>query len=327
MAELSISTDYFTDHGDPSPYLRRIAEAGFSHVHWCHHWRSDFLYSRSEMLQIGSWLTDYGLQLNDVHGSEGIEKFWYSPHEYVRKAGVELVENRLELAARLGGDAIVMHIYPPSQDPRNAKLFNCFMTQLRRSLDDLQPLAMALGVKIAVENLIDFAGVKSGAINMEEAADNFDLIEALFTEYPPDFLGHCYDSGHANLGSDQKDRLNTVKDRLTVLHLNDNDGTSDDHRLLFQGTVNWLQLATVIVQSAYDKPLSFEVSLREMNSMSEESFLKQAHLTASQFSKIVEREKAAKSRMNTLPYLNSNLIRGISPSVSQRGLRGVLENK
>ena len=78
---LSITTDYFTDHGDPSPYLRRIADAGFTHIHWCHHWRSDFLYADAEIDQIGYWLKEYGLVLHDVHGSEGIEKFWYALQE------------------------------------------------------------------------------------------------------------------------------------------------------------------------------------------------------------------------------------------------------
>ena len=44
---LSITTDYAKDVGDPSPYLRSIAEAGFSHLHWCHQWNTDFLYAAS----------------------------------------------------------------------------------------------------------------------------------------------------------------------------------------------------------------------------------------------------------------------------------------
>jgi hypothetical protein len=36
--ELSINTDYLTDKLSPEPCLRRIADAGFTHIHWCHHW-------------------------------------------------------------------------------------------------------------------------------------------------------------------------------------------------------------------------------------------------------------------------------------------------
>ena len=65
--QLSLTTDYATDTGNPEPYLKRIAEAGFSHVHWCHHWNTDFLYSPYEIAQIAEWLDDFGLRLLDLH--------------------------------------------------------------------------------------------------------------------------------------------------------------------------------------------------------------------------------------------------------------------
>ena len=69
--------DFFNGIGNPKPYLRKIADAGFTHLHWCHHWRSDFFYEEPEMAEIGKQLDEYGLQIADIHGSEGIEKFWY----------------------------------------------------------------------------------------------------------------------------------------------------------------------------------------------------------------------------------------------------------
>lgn len=292
MTQLSITTDYVTDRGDPSTYLRQIADAGFTHIHWCHHWKSDFLYSRSEIEQIGRWLSEFNLELNDVHGSEGVEKFWYSPREYARQAGVELVRNRLEFAARLGADAVVMHVYPDSVAPGHLGPFDTLMFQLRRSLDELEPTARDLGVKIAVENLIDFVGVQEGAAQIDSARDNFDLIETLFAEYAPDFLSLCYDSGHANLGCDRMERLDAVKERLDVLHLHDNDGTRDDHRLLFQDSINWVRLAELIASSSYTKPLSFEVTIHQTGIQSETEFLKRARETGSQFAAMVSASKA-----------------------------------
>jgi hypothetical protein len=37
---LAITSDYAKSTGCPEPHLRQIAEAGFSHVHWCHHWNA-----------------------------------------------------------------------------------------------------------------------------------------------------------------------------------------------------------------------------------------------------------------------------------------------
>ena len=285
---LSMTTDYEIDYNSPEPCLRAIAEAGFTHVHWCHHWRSDFLYANSEIEQIGVWLKEYGLTLSDVHGSEGIEKFWYSRHEYARLAGVELVKNRIDFTERLGGDAIVMHAYPPTVASAMKPFNDVMWDQLRRTLDALQPYALARGIRIAIENLVDFVAVRDNEASYVEAVDNFDLIEQLFALYPPEFLGLCYDSGHAHLGYDRMERLDAVKDRLYILHLHDNDGTGDDHRLLFQDTIQWARLAELIAASPYDKPLSFEVSITHTGIADEAEFLQQAFETGQTFEQMVQ---------------------------------------
>ena len=159
--------DFYRGVGNPEPFLRAIADAGFSHVHWCHHWSGDFMYGESEMAHIDGLLKKYHLKVADIHGSEGREKFWYSPQEYARQAGVELVKNRIEFCARFGGDAVVMHAYPMKNEEE--------WDQLRRTLDDLMPFALERGIKIAIENLIDFRGVHFDKIPIEECGDNWSI--------------------------------------------------------------------------------------------------------------------------------------------------------
>ena len=258
--ELSITTDYATDTGDPSPFLGRIAEAGFSHIHWCHHWSSDFLYSRREIDQIRDWLTEYGLRLLDLHGSVGPEKNWASAREYERRSGVELVRNRLDMAARLGGDAIVMHT--PSGPPSDP---------LRRSLDELEGYARSRNVRIALEN------------------GDFVTIRQLLSDYGCEYLGLCYDAGHGNVERNGLDQLDTLKDRLISIHLHDNDGTGDQHNLLFSGTVDWPRLAGIIEQSAYKKCISMEVIKRDSGIDDEVRFLSRALETGREFTDMVGR--------------------------------------
>ena len=138
---LSVTTDYARDTGDPSPYLKRIADAGFSHIHRCHHWNTDFLYSRWEIEQIREWLEDYGLQLLDLHGSAGREKNWASEEEYQRLSGVELARNRIEMASYLSSDVIIMHV---PGDPDSVPI--------QKTLDELEPTARERNVRIAAEN-------------------------------------------------------------------------------------------------------------------------------------------------------------------------------
>jgi len=271
---LSLTSDYVTDRGDPEPYLRLMAEAGFTHVHWCHHWRSDFLYADSEIAQIGRWLDAYHLRLIDVHGSEGVEKFWYAPQEYARLAGVELVKNRIDLAARLGGDAVVMHVYPPTLHPDFASFNELLFDQIRRSLDDIETYARERNVRIALENLIDFPAIEAGVVDAVHATDNADLIGRLLSIYDPAFLGFCFDSGHAMLGWDRVVRFAPFFERLIALHLHDNDGISDQHLPLYTGVVDWERIARLIAASPYAKPLTFELSIRHTGFQEPESFLR-----------------------------------------------------
>ena len=266
---LSISTDFIQDHGSPEPYLRQIAEAGFTHLHWVHHWAGDFMYSPSEIEQIDRWLKEYGLVLSDLHASEGREKFWLSTEEYARLAGVELVKNRLDMTARLGGDAIVMHIQPYWLDDKPRAQF---WDVLQRSMDAILPYARARGVKIAFENLYPI---------------NHETLKQVLARYSPDDVGICYDPGHGNMVGGGIGFLEEVKDRLIVLHLNDNDGSGDQHKLMFSETGDWGRMAQLVATSSYDKPLGMEVVMANMEANDAPTFLAQAMETCGRFADLV----------------------------------------
>ncbi|HEY3341751.1 MAG TPA: sugar phosphate isomerase/epimerase [Anaerolineae bacterium] len=265
---LSITTDFARDTGSPEPYLREIAEAGFSHIHWCHHWNTDFLYSPAEINQIGAWLYAMRLQLLDIHASDGKEKNWTSVLEYERLAGVDLVRNRIDMAAAMGADAVVMHVPdfsdPASSDPR--------WTQLRKSLDILEDYASARHVRIAIENGSD---------------NSMATIERLYGLYDPSFLGMCYDCGHGNLTGHGLDQLEPLKVRLYVVHLHDNDGTGDQHNIPFTGTVDWPRLTRLLATSSYKKPISMESNIHRSGITDEREFLNKAFQAGTRLTEMV----------------------------------------
>ena len=270
---LSITTDYFTSARCPEPYLKRIADAGFTHLHWCHQWNTDFIYQDCEIDQISRWLDDYGLRVNDTHASSGREKNWRSQLEYERQAGVELVKNRIDMTSRLGGDVIIMHV---PREPENESEKDAFWSPLLNSLEELEPFSLQHGVRIAIENLVP---------------DNFPTIERLLSEFSPEFLGHCHDSGHGNITGLGLDGLDRCKDRLISLHLNDNDGKGDLHQLLFQGTVDWEPLADLIAASSYEKMVSMEVVIKNTGIDDEEEFLAQAFEDGKRFTEMIEKAR------------------------------------
>ena len=272
---LSITTDYARDKGNPEPYLRQIAEAGYTHIHWCHHWNTDFLYLPVEIEQIQHWLAALNLKLLDLHASDGSEKKWTSAREYERLAGVELVRNRIDMAAALGGDAIVMH--PPSslddmleRDPQ--------WEPLRCSLDALEPYARARSVRIALENT---------------TLDSLRAIHRLFSQYSADYLGLCYDCGHGNLIDSGLDELDSLKDRLIAVHLHDNDGTGDQHNIPFTGSVDWERLARIMAASSYTKCVSMESNMHRTGISDEREFLSKAFIAGTRLAAMIEHGRAA----------------------------------
>jgi sugar phosphate isomerase/epimerase len=260
-----MTTDYCSDTGDPSGALRAIGEAGFTHVHWCHHWNTDFLYHSAEVRQIRLWLRNVNLDVLDIHASAGREKTWGAAEEYRRAAGVGLVANRIEMAAELEAQVVILHA--PTTDSYDSQ---------RRSMDQLEPVCRRHGVRIAIENL---------------PGEGWNRIDALLAGYSPQVLGLCYDSGHGNLEVGALDQLHHRRTRLLSLHLHDNDGTGDQHRLPFTGTVPWSRLADEIARSAYEKCVSLEVSLAAHRDSGETAFLAQARRAATRLSEMIRQER------------------------------------
>jgi sugar phosphate isomerase/epimerase len=274
---LSITSDYIQSTGDPRPYLERIATAGFSHIHWCHHWNTDFLYSVPEIEQIERWFAEYDLRLLNLHASQGREKYWCSFLEYQRKAGVELVQNRIHMAARLGADVVIIHVPSDTGVEVREKLLG----PVRRSLDELLPFAQSHSIRIAVENM---------------ETDDFGMLTTLLDAYDESALGLCYDSGHGNMDGRGLDNLEKVKERLIALHLHDNDGTVDQHKLPFTGTVDWERLACIIADSPYEQCLNLEVVIQNSGIQDEAEFLRQAHASGEKLAGMVAKYRRHENR-------------------------------
>ena len=255
--QFAMTSDYLADTGSPESALRAIAAAGWKYVHWCHHWNDDFLYGLHELAQLEAWLKELGLGMLDIHASHGREKAWDSAREYERQAGVDLVKNRLEMAARLGCRVIILHPARTKAEGGPKR-----WDSLRRSLTDLLPDLRRLGVRIAIENMAE--------------PDTFDQLDQLMAEFSPEVAGLCYDSGHGCIAGNGLDRLAPLAPRLIALHLNDNDGQGDLHQPPFMGRVDWARLAGIVRQSGYDRPaMSVEVVVKNSGLPDEGAFLRQ----------------------------------------------------
>jgi len=268
---ISISSDFLTSKDDPTEHLRLIAESGFKLVHWVHHWNDDFVYAEPEIAYLERLFKELGLSLCGVHASAGQEKCWFSAIEYQRKAGVELVRNRMEMAARLSSDFIVLHAPMLACDTVQS------WEQAMKSLEELETISKTCGVAIAIENMCN---------------DDFAGIDKAFAKYGPAIAGLCYDAGHGNVGrADGLAHLERRAGRLLALHLHDNNGFGDQHRLPFSCTVDWEAFAKAMAKAPGKVSINLEVTQKPPETSDSRKYLRQAFETASRIEKLVSKAR------------------------------------
>ena len=110
-------------------------------------------------------------------------------------------------------------------------------------LAPVRELAGKLGVNLCIENMTGkpYAAHPSEAVYGSTARDVLELAERLDTVV-------CWDFGHANLtGLCQSAELEKLRGRVRCVHIHDNDGVKDTHRIPFDpsatapigGSIDW----------------------------------------------------------------------------------------
>jgi sugar phosphate isomerase/epimerase len=273
-----MTTDYVSSTEPPGPFLRRIAEAGFSHVHWCHQWNTAYLYGEEEMEGLRALVSERGLRVLDLHGLVLDPLYYAEANAAEREQGLAVVVNRVRMAARLGSDTVILH--PPEPRGRDCA---AVCEGAKPFIDRVIEVARPLGVRVALENMT--------------SADVWPCVEWFLARYDAAAVGLCYDSGHGNLLPGSPDWLERLRGRLFSVHLHDNDGTGDQHRLPFAGTVDWDRLAGILADSSYDRPLSLESNTRLDRSqpvLGEEAYLREAFAAAERLEAMVAARRGRK---------------------------------
>lgn len=123
----------------------------------------------------------------------------------------------------------------------------------------LIPELKKYSVTCCLENM--FTG-HSGKVMEAICSDPYEAcayVDALNEIAGERLFGFCLDTGHANLlGHDLYEVIRRLGDRLTVLHVHDNGGVSDDHMFPFMGITNWDRFCAGLKAIGYAGPMSFE---------------------------------------------------------------------
>ena len=221
-------------------------------------------------------------------GAEAVKEYFTSLKEYANARGVKIVQTH----GRLIGYGIT-----PERDVtfiKDAELdciataalgakYSVFHTPAHNHVGDLPaekmfeigvslfssvlPFAKEHGIKIAAEthgtaskyNKMEFFGIPE---NLKE------LVRRVRENSPAgDALCVCVDTGHTNLATNMGypavgDVIRDLGDLVEVLHMHDNNGIKDQHKILGTGIIDWKDVLSALSEIGYSGYYNLETMLK-----------------------------------------------------------------
>lgn len=200
-----------------------------------------------------------GLSASQMHAPYPIwvDMRW-EQNDYVMK---NVIPKSLMIAQIMGIPWVVIHpikmqkMYGKDEEIRqNIEYFKTLVPFLKR-----------YGVGVCVEDLYESVGgriIEGPCTDVNEAIYYIDTLNAFAGE---ELFGFCLDTGHLQLTKqDPVSYIHSIRSRLKVLHLHENDAKEDVHQMPFtfgyneNDGLNWKEIARALSDIKFDGTLSFE---------------------------------------------------------------------
>lgn len=195
----------------------------------------------------------HGVVFNQAHAPFSRFKIGAENDAKNREVYYSIVRS-MEIAAELGADTVVVHpsvICPSlSADDRYEMNMEFF--------GNLLPRVKNLGIKIAIENMWGRHKDFRDRIVKDVCSDAAELIR--YVDGVNDTcVTACLDVGHAGLVGEAADEMAiALGDRLTAIHIHDNDFTSDLHTLPYTSEMNFDSLTSALAKIGYSGDMTLE---------------------------------------------------------------------
>ncbi len=229
-----------------------IADAGFDGMDYTDSAPNSNVDNYKELAEkIRTKAESRGLAIYQTHAPTPRRFLEIGGMDYVK----ELTVRSLEFSSLLGAEAVIVH---PIQDPAH-KLGD--ESVYERNMDyftHLLPYCEKFNIKIAIENMCK-TDPKSKVVHDGVCAHPLE-----FSKYIDDlnskYATACLDTGHcAATGREPYDLLRIMGgNRITCLHIHDNDFKSDMHYLPFTVSHNWDEFCKALAEIDYKGHFTLE---------------------------------------------------------------------
>ena len=250
-----ISTHLYHDQKLDRSHLAQVAGYGFECVE-LFATRSHFDYrDPAAIAELTDWLKTTGLSLHSVHapitdrfpaGDQWKPVFSIAATDTSRRqAAVDEAAAALEVAKTIPFGLLVVHVGTPET---KAGAGDNNRGAATRSIEEICRLAEPLGVRVALEVIPNALSTPSSLVAMLER------------ELEMPVAGICLDFGHAFLGGDVPDAIETVAEHLIATHVHDNHRRTDEHLVPYRGAINWDAALMSMQKIGYDDTYMMELA-------------------------------------------------------------------
>lgn len=199
-----------------------------------------------------------GLRIGQAHAPFNA---WDSQNPDLLDYAIEVYKKNILLCEKAGCPYLVLHgIKPyrldvPDDLPgyEEAEILN------RKLFESLIPTLLETNVVVCMENL--FSGAHNDFIGSccSDPHEAIAFIDELNEKAGKECFGLCYDTGHLFLSRvDAKKYIRMLGKRIKVLHMDDNWGVEDSHRMPFCGMVPWMEICNALKEIGYEGNINFE---------------------------------------------------------------------
>lgn len=222
------TTDVFEEGYDAEKAVDRLARLGYEGIDM----GFDYWVFDGSPFLADNYL-DWAKRLKARADEKGIV---YTHAHAPGNAGSEYVGRSIEAAAAIGARYLVVH---PIHAEKNGKTIDSrlrFLDVNAKAIKKWLPLAKERGVVLLSENIL------------WGASKDPRVIAQLVKKVDSPYFGWCFDTGHAYCSGYQP---SVLKDCCVVplsLHIQDGDGTGDQHLIPGDGTIDW----TLFIETLHD---------------------------------------------------------------------------
>ncbi len=188
-------------------------------------------------------LAAVGVRVASMHAPFSEPHALEQPDRAKRLAAVDRTARCLRTCSAQGVGRLVVH--PCNRTCQDARTI---VDNLRRSFDDLLPVAEAANVTLCLENMPSYHPFGSGPGD----------VPSILERYSHPRLRAVYDSGHANMAGAAAGIFDAMRPFIAHVHLHDNNGDRDLHLPPGYGTLPWPDLMPRLLRLQLDTPLFVE---------------------------------------------------------------------